>query len=312
MKKKGIIIIIIIIIILAITIAVYREMTRSENDSSSEGSETVTIYYAEDGPVEPSITVWTEIPDGEDEDGEIDITYTVTPGRGAAVRKIYYVLNGDVERRLYTYGDPDIKLSEGTILLVPDIRNKIVFYVEDTNGKTAEFAVENQPYYEFQSAPSYDESQLRPSRYGEDRQYIMNRLVLITEDDITDDEVMEMIEDIEGVIIGEIPNMDRYYIQVPESTEKELEDMCEQLESNYEDQIVLVKLHYIGGIILYQTDDPWWSETPVSNEINGLDEYKQRTSLGLNNTAPEYYEWDLPYRQWGLDAINAPEAWELL
>ncbi len=312
MKKKGIMIAIIIIIILAITLTVYREMTSNENDSSSEGSETATIYYAEDGPVEPSITVWTEIPDGEVEDGRFDITYTATPGRGAAVRKIYYVLNGDVESRLYTYGDPDIKLSEGTILLVPDTKNKIVFYVEDSNGKIAEFAAENQPYYAFPDSPSYDESQLRPSRQGEDRQYVMDRLILDVEDDISDEEVMEMIEDIGGEIIGDLSIIDRYYIQVPESTEAELEDMCEQLESKYEEQIENVKLYYVGGLTLYQTDDPWWSETPVSNEVNGLDEYKQRTSLGLYDTAPEYYEWNLPYRQWGLDAINAPEAWKLL
>ncbi len=250
MKKKGIMIAIIIIIILAITLTVYREM--SENDSSSEGSETATIYYAEDGPVEPSITIWTEIPDGEVEEGKFDITYTVMPGKGSAIRKVYYVINGDVERRLYTYGDPKTKLSAGIVSLVPDIQNKIVFYVEDTNGRIAEFAVENQPYCIYPDSPSYEESQLRPSRLGGDIRYLMNQLILVTENDIPDEEVMEMIEDIEGEIIGEIPMMDKYYIHVPESTEKELEDMCELLNDKYEDQIAYVDLHYVGGVNLYK------------------------------------------------------------
>ncbi len=88
--------------------------SRGAGDVPDE-SGSVTIYYAEEGPEEPSITVWTEIPDGEVEDGRFEITYTAAPGRGAAIEKIYYVINGDVERRLYTYGDPDIKLSEGIV-----------------------------------------------------------------------------------------------------------------------------------------------------------------------------------------------------
>ncbi len=272
MKKQQIITAIMVIAIFTVVVSLYRGMMRGENDSSSDESETVTIYYAEDGSEEPSITIWTEIPDGEVEDGEIDITYTVTPGRGAAVKKIYCLINGNVERRLYTYGDPDIKLSEGTVLLVSGIKNNIVFYVEDTNGRTAEFATENPPHYEFPDRPSYDESQLRPSRRGGNSQYVMDWLILATEDDMTDEEVMEMIEDIGGEIINKLSIIDLYVIQVPKSNEEELEAMCKQLEAKYEDQIAYADLYYIGGLTLYKTDDSWWSETPISNEVNGLNE----------------------------------------
>ncbi len=298
MKKKGIITVIIIAVILIAGTALYWGISRDGNDSYSEESEGVPIHYAEDGPEEPSITVWTEIPDGEVEDGEFDISYTVTPGRGAEVAKIYYVINGDIERRLYTYGDPDTKLSEGTVWLASDMKNKIVFYVEDTDGRTAEFTAENQPYHEFQKSPPVDESQLRPARQGGDRRYLANQLILATEDDIPDEEVAEMIDDIGGEIIGKISIMDRYYIQVPESTEEELEAMCRQLEDKYEDQIALVKLYYVGGWSLHHTDDPWWSEEPVSHDENALDEYKQVTDEDLYEN-PIYSVWDLPYRQWG-------------
>ncbi len=312
MKKRGIKTAIIIIAILATGAALYLRMAWYESVRSSESGENATIYYAEDGPEEPSITVWTEIPDGEVEDGEFDISYTVMPGRGAAIRRIYYLINGDIERRLYTYGDPNIKLSEGSVMMASGMKNKIVFYVEDTEGRTAEFAAENQPYYEFPDSPSFDESQLRPSRRGGDIRYVADWLILVTEDDIPDEEVMEMIKDIGGVIIDEMPSMDSYYIQVPESTEEELEAMCKQLNDKYKDQIAYTDLYYIGGVTLHQTDDPWWSEVPVGNTEDGLNEYKENTSMGRYVSNPIYHEWELPYRQWGLDAINAPAAWELM
>ncbi len=285
----------IIIVILATGVALYLRM--DESVRFSEPSESETVYYAEDGPEEPSIIVWTEIPDGEVEEGKFDITYTVTPGKGAKVAKIYYVINEDVELRLYTYGDPDIKLSEGIVSLVPDIKNNMVFYVEDTYGRTAEFAVENQPYCIYPDSPSYDEDQLRPSRRGGDILYVMEWLVLVTEDDIPDEEVMEMIKDIGGVIIGEIPMMDKYYIQAPESTEEELEAMCKQLNIKYDDRIAYVDLYYLGGVTLHQTDDPWWSEEPISNAEDGLDEYKVKISEGSFGSGSVYYEWNPPYRQ---------------
>ncbi len=143
MKKKGIIAAVILIGILTAGIALYPGNTQGGNERFSDPGENVAAYHAEDGPEEPSITVLTDIPDGEVEEGNFDIAYQVTPGRDAAVSRIYYMINGDIERSLYTYGDPEEKLSGGTVSLTYD-KNSIVFYVEDTEGRTAEFAAVNQ------------------------------------------------------------------------------------------------------------------------------------------------------------------------
>ncbi len=166
MKQKGIIATVILIGILTAGIALYPGNTGDGAERLSDPSENVAAYHAEDGPEEPSITVLTDIPEGEVEEGKFNIDYQVTPGRDAAVSKIYYVINGDIERRLYTYGDPEEKLSEGTVSLTYD-KNNIVFYVEDTEGRTAEFAAVNQPYHEDKDSPALDESKLRPSSRGE-------------------------------------------------------------------------------------------------------------------------------------------------
>ncbi len=141
--------------------------------------------------------------------------------------------------------------------------------------------------------------------------YLNNQLVIVTKYDIPDEEVMGMIEGIGGEVIGDIPDMNRYYVEVAESTEEELEAMCRQLEADYDDKIALVKLHYAGGLTLNSTDDPWWSEVPVRNDENYLNEYMQYAGEGLYSSQM-YIKWQLPYRQWGLDAINAPAAWSLL
>jgi subtilisin family serine protease len=256
------------------------------------------------GSEEPSITVLTEFPEGTVTSARVDIEYIATASRGATIDEIYYEVNGENTEFLYIPGhETKGELGTGYVLLRPE-ENDIVFTIEDTNGKTAQFTVDQHPYYDVGYTPEIDYSKMQPSKQGKDVQYLPDMIMLMTEADVLREEVLEMIQSVDGTIVGEIHGIHEYYIQVSGDTEDKLKAMCTQLEATYGNKIANVGLYYIGGAVSHSTDDPWWDEQPISDESPIFDEQMQH--LGKD----EYKEWALPYRQWGLDAINAPTAWE--
>ena len=237
----------------------------------------------EDGVrTEPSFILLTEIPSGTVTGLRMDIEYEALPSDGAYITKIDYTINGERIGNalpLYLPETPGIsELGTGSIRFRSG-ENNIVIFVEDSAGKSAEFVMESTPYlYEGFSPPPWDWDKMLKLEDREGNVYLqINRLRIKTHEDVSFEEVEQAIKAIDGIIIGWDAIFNNYTIKVSDSTEQELEAMCELLLT-----LDIIKL-----------------ALPDRDSFSA--------SLNLANT-----NGSLNGTHWGLDAIKAPEAWESL
>ncbi|MDR3288170.1 MAG: S8 family serine peptidase, partial [Peptococcaceae bacterium] len=232
--------------------------------------------------LEPTITVATAFVSGETTQYAVDVTYTATASAGASVSEVSYSINGGAAEYLYLRGGDGVSakgtLGAGRVLLTPD-ENSIVFTVKDTAGKTAVFAVAEKPVYVFGTTPEYDDQYISASATNEGWQYVTNRIVAFAQSGVSDELIYAAVSGIDGTIVGRVNVIDMYFIQFESSlSEAELTAKCEALTTGDAAVFESAVLDLISSATVEAapTNDPWWN---VAN------------------------------RQWGLDAIQAPEAW---
>lgn len=123
--------------------------------------------------------------------------------------------------------------------------------------------------------------------------YVSNMIIIFLTKDATDENLNSLLEDLDGEIAGSLPEIRQYQIKISSRDYLELNNICKKLE-----QLDFVEMAYIDLAYedLEQTfpNDTWNDGTPIDVLLNN----------NLWNT-------DNPEgRNWWLEAINAPEAWD--
>ncbi len=185
----------------------------------------------------PSITVTTKFPTGTLSDSAIDIKYIATPSKGASIKEVTYTINDNFTEYLYYASENENErkgtLGQGRVLLLPG-PNKIVFTVTDTAGKSGKYIVNQQPTFsEGTYRPRIKKSELSYLSDGSGRKFANNRIILNMKDNATKKDVDEIVEYVNGEIIGYLYIIGLVTIRVPENTEEGLKAMCRDIKNKY-------------------------------------------------------------------------------
>jgi len=250
----------------------------------------------------PSITVTTKFPTGTVEDNRIDVQYTATPSKGAEITEVSYTINDSTFNYIYLKGggiiEPKGTLGKGRVLLVPN-ENTIVFKVVDSSGKSATFTVKENPKFDYGfEEPGFGDDETSDFADPSKGKFVNNRITVFLKSNANKQRIQELVEYVDGTIIGKYNILNEIVIKIPKKTEEEINALCEELKAKYPDIVDHVGLETFGLIgpasITPPTNDTWWNRRGGFSFSTG-----ERTWLDIE-------------RQWGMTAINAPEAWELL
>ena len=185
----------------------------------------------------PSITVTTKFPTGTLSDSAIDIKYIATPSKGASIKEVTYTINDNFTEYLYYASEDENErkgtLGQGRVLLQPG-QNNIVFTVTDTAGKSGKYIIDQQPTFsEGTYRPRIKKSELNYLSDGSGRKFANNRIILNMKDNATKKDVDEIVEYVNGEIIGYLYIIGLVTIRVPENTEEGLKAMCRDIKNKY-------------------------------------------------------------------------------
>ena len=128
--------------------------------------------------------------------------------------------------------------------------------------------------------------------------FVNNRIIVYLKSNANKQRIQELVEYVDGTIIGKNNVVNKIVIKIPKKTEEEINALCEELKAKYHDIVDRVRLETFGFVgpasITPPTNDTWWNRRGGFSFSTG-----ERTWLDIE-------------RQWGMTAINAPEAWKLL
>ncbi|MDO5094946.1 MAG: hypothetical protein Q4D65_00180 [Peptostreptococcaceae bacterium] len=199
----------------------------------------------------PSIVVSTPFPTGKVENNAIDVKYTAKPSKNATITQVSYIINDDFEEFIYIAGKKGVqqkgKLGAARVLLLPG-ENKVVFKVVDSTGKSATFDVRERPDFDsgFQT-PNIQPDEISDLSDGTGRKFINNRIVIYAKENISSEQVENVVKSMNAKIIGKATAIGRYTIKVSKSTEDELLKMCESLMEAYPNIVEEARLSLIDG-----------------------------------------------------------------
>lgn len=224
-----------------------------------------------------SLNVNTALPTGRVDNNEVAVEYSATTVAGASITEVYYTINGGAPEYVYingVYGAANKgTLGTATVLLVSG-ENNIVFTAKDSRGKETSFVVANKPEYILEETSEIDPEHLNASQDG-DYLFVDNRIMAYAMDEASATDVQQAINAIGGKIISHVTVVDLYEIEVAPGTEAELNAMIVSLMETGFFEYATTSRVYNTGTDANPTADPWWGKN-----------------------------------EWGLSAINLPEAWE--
>ena len=215
----------------------------------------------------PSITVTTKFPTGTVEDNSIDVEYTATPSKGAEITEVSYTINDSTFNYIYLKGggiiEPKGTLGKGRVLLVPK-ENTIVFKVVDSSGKSATFTVKENPKFDYGfEAPGFGDDETSDFADPSKGKFVNNRITVFLKSNANKQRIQELVEYVDGTIIGKYNILNEIVIKIPKKTEEEINALCEELEAKYHDIVYDVLLETFGLIgpisITPPTNDTWWN-----------------------------------------------------
>ncbi|MCL2576634.1 MAG: S8 family serine peptidase [Defluviitaleaceae bacterium] len=176
----------------------------------------------------PYIRVLTVFPDSTVNSSFVDIKYIAEPGYGADVTEVFYSINGRVHDYIYWHGNAT--LGEARVFIIPGL-NQLEFTVRDSLGRTANYAIENMPYFDpGVIAPLPEDKYKETSVVYDDEYFINNRLKLWTvwpNDHISHDEIINAIDASGLEAVGYSHVTGSYTVQVPQNNEAGLETLGE-------------------------------------------------------------------------------------
>ncbi|MDR2561375.1 MAG: S8 family serine peptidase, partial [Holophagales bacterium] len=174
---------------------------------------------------------------------------------------------------------PKGSLGYAKVMLAPG-DNQITLKATDTAGGVATYNVPNSPIFDFGDTPDNSSAPLGECSNGEGVQFVMDRIVVIAKDGIPETQVASAASSISATIIAQVNPINMYWLQLgSQRTEAQLNAICAQILAAFPNVLSSASLDTVSSMNEPQatpaTNDPWW---------------------GSN--------------QWGLDAMQVPEAWE--
>ena len=200
----------------------------------------------------PSITVTTKFPTGTVEDNLIDVEYTATPSKGAEITEVSYTINDSTFNYIYLKGggiiEPKGTLGKGRVLLVPK-ENTIVFKVVDSSGKSATFTVKEKPKFDYGiPTPGFSDDEKSDFADPSKGKFVNNRIIVYLKSNANKQRIQELVDYVDGTIIGKNNVVNKIVIKIPKKTEEEINALCEELETKYPDIVDHVSLETFGLI----------------------------------------------------------------
>ena len=215
----------------------------------------------------PSITVTTKFPTGTVEDNLIDVEYTAIPSKGAEITEVSYTINDSTFNYIYLKGggiiEPKGTLGKGRVLLVPK-ENTIVFKVVDSSGKSATFTVKEKPKFDYGiPTPGFSDDEKSDFADPSKGKFVNNRIIVYLKSNANKQQIQELVDYVDGAIIGKNNVVNKIVIKIPKKTEEEINALCKELEVKYPDIVDRVRLETFGFVgpagITPPTNDTWWN-----------------------------------------------------
>ncbi|MFS0988993.1 S8 family serine peptidase [Enterococcus casseliflavus] len=252
---------------------------------------------------EPMIIVHTAFPEGEVTVPFIDIEYTATPTIGNEIIEVYVKINGNFDSYLYLKGGngitPKGELGTGRVFFRPiQGENHIEVVAFDSSGVTGSYKVD-QPVkvVEHPVPDSPKPEEISTEFFWEDeRTFVNNRFQLwltgaTVEErkNVTPEMIEEALASIDATLLIEPDWLGQLTVQVKESTAEELIEMIEDVIENF-------------------------PEVFEDGNLDTLDDASTNEVTPVETMSNKEYFPDDPWwnnDEWGLRAINLPEAWAL-
>ena len=215
----------------------------------------------------PSIRLTTKFPTGTVEDNRIDVEYTAIPSKGAEITEVSYTINDSTFNYIYLKGggiiEPKGTLGKGRVLLLPK-ENTIVFKVVDSSGKSATFTVKEKPKFDYGfEEPGFGDDETSDFADPSKGKFVNNRITVFLKSNANKQRIQELVEYVDGTIIGKNNVVNKIVIKIPKKTEEEINALCKELEAKYHDIVYDVLLETFGLIgpisITPPTNDTWWN-----------------------------------------------------
>ena len=200
----------------------------------------------------PSITVTTKFPKGTVEDNLIDVQYTAIPSKGAEITEVSYTINDSTFNYIYLKGggiiEPKGTLGKGRVLLLPK-ENTIVFKVVDSSGKSATFTVKEEPKFDYGiPTPGFGDDEKSDFADPSKGKFVNNRIIVYLKSNANKQQIQELVEYVDGTIIGKNNVVNKIVIKIPKKTEEEINALCKELEAKYPDIVDHVGLETFGFV----------------------------------------------------------------
>ena len=214
-----------------------------------------------------SITVTTKFPTGTVEDNSIDVQYTATPSKGAEITEVSYTINDSTFNYIYLKGggiiEPKGTLGKGRVLLLPK-ENTIVFKVVDSSGKSSTFTVKEKPKFDYGiPTPGFSDDEKSDFADPSKGKFVNNRIIVYLKSNANKQRIQELVDYVDGTIIGKNNVVNKIVIKIPKKTEEEIKALCKELEVKYPDIVDRVRLETFGFVgpasITPPTNDTWWN-----------------------------------------------------
>ena len=180
----------------------------------------------------PSIRLTTKFPTGTVEDNRIDVEYTATPSKGAEITEVSYTINDSTFNYIYLKGggiiEPKGTLGKGRVLLVPK-ENTIVFKVVDSSGKSATFTVKENPKFDYGfEEPGFGDDETSDFADPSKGKFVNNRITVFLKSNANKQRIQELVEYVDGTIIGKYNILNEIVIKIPKKTEEEINALCKE------------------------------------------------------------------------------------
>ena len=178
--------------------------------------------------------------------------YTATPSKGAEITEVSYSINNSTYEYMYLKGggiiEPKGTLGKGRVLLLPK-ENTIVFKVVDSSGKSATFTVKENPKFDYGiPTPGFGDDEKSDFADPSKGKFVNNRIIVYLKSNANKQRIQELVEYVDGTIIGKNNILNEIVIKIPKKTEEEINVLCEELEAKYTDIVDHVGLETFGFV----------------------------------------------------------------
>ena len=117
------------------------------------------------------------------------------------------------------------------------------------------------------------------------KKYVNNDILIFFKDGVKINEINNIINSIDGSIVGQVSELNEYQVKVKKSSLDELNNIISNLMNKYSNSIDFASVDYISKNTSIIPDDPWGNDN----------KWDEENASGNN---------------WGLEAIQAQSAWQ--